>query len=536
MTSLAPIPWDLFLGALFIVVYALERFNLPPTNRAKTTAVRYYSTALLYCCIFLAFYLLFVQFPSLLDYVLAMAGDKGREVDGQEGHSVSVVAAMMLSVFLPKMPGLFELDKKLRDSLQKLAAIPKVARDLGGDIAYKARFVPSDDLTQKVRDELSRLSFAPEDVCLAPGDYTCHLWTRLTALVLQIRRDVERRDTGLGRFFALDQAEVQPILRRYDELTDMARNCFRLLRDIQGEDPENPLPKAVLPFLSSFRAQVGALFEDACMVLGEAVLAEDLTEGARRQELRAKGFELPRRSRVTRMTVHELAKLGGLLAALLLGIFVVLASEGRAPDTLLLKVVMIASAYTVAVASAVIPKQRWGFFRRDGPRGMRPYAAYLASGLLAAVTALSVTLPFKALALLYTHEGLAVALTAAWDDTVTKSYPWLFMAFVTAVVTAFSLDNRPGWHLHGLRLRLVESGYQMLLTVLAALLVQWWLSAHVAPGELPSQVAVLSATAVIGGLIGFSVPAWYRLVSRRGLGGTGTLASQASALVETPSG
>lgn len=79
-----PHGWLLAMGAVFLVLYTWEQFNVPdrnavtapeeplewPThNRCSTTAFRYYSAAAFYCLWGLALYLLLTTWPTLWEQV-----------------------------------------------------------------------------------------------------------------------------------------------------------------------------------------------------------------------------------------------------------------------------------------------------------------------------------------------------------------------------------------------------------------------------------------------------------------------------------
>ena len=57
---------SMLLGAVLIVLYAMERFNTPYTIRATTTAGRYYAASGIYLSIYLATFYIFTRFPHLL--------------------------------------------------------------------------------------------------------------------------------------------------------------------------------------------------------------------------------------------------------------------------------------------------------------------------------------------------------------------------------------------------------------------------------------------------------------------------------------
>ena len=58
---------EILFGAVLIAIYAVERFNTPPTIRTSTTAGRYYVAVIVYLLIYLATFYVFTKYPELVE-------------------------------------------------------------------------------------------------------------------------------------------------------------------------------------------------------------------------------------------------------------------------------------------------------------------------------------------------------------------------------------------------------------------------------------------------------------------------------------
>jgi hypothetical protein len=158
----------------------------------------------------------------------------------------------------------------------------------------------------------------------------------------------------------------------------------------------------------------------------------------------------------------------------------------------------------VAVWCAVTPKSRWSLARRQ--RGSeRPWAAYLASGLVAAVTGVVFAFLTKLLCL--------GSLVTAWERT-REGTPWAIMTFAVTYAVALLADNEAdeftALGLTGRRLRLVEGLAMVVTTVPVALFVQYLFLYTMPHDRIRPLWLVLTTTVVVAFAIGALVPSWYR--------------------------
>ena len=128
-----------------------------------------------------------------------------------------------------------------------------------------------------------------------------------------------------------------------------------------------------------------------------------------------------------------------------------------------------------------------------------------------------ISLFFKTLIFVAKPEinGFRDSLGKAWESFTTNSYPWLTMAFVTAIVTAFLIDWKFPRRLTGAWRPVFEGIFEAVLLVVAAWLVHWWLSGLSMNnrffGKVPELATVIRISGGVGFVLGYFVPKWYRL-------------------------
>lgn len=509
---------EFLLGAVIVGVYAWERFNTPPTNRASTTAGRYHTSALAYLGVSLLSYWLFTRYPQLLVYVKPAEGAPIDLPSDQTQTSSAVVVAMLLSALLPKIPVLAHLDCKLRAFLQDLAEIPMEAIRLS-KLIRRARFNPYEQAREAIRSGLLSRGFDVEDIVFDTGDdrraHSPHaLWVRVTALKLGIESWEDQR--GFAGFIQRRREEYKALERRYEQITEVAKNCFSLLRAAHAGDACAPLADAVGKFRANFVDQAEELAKDLSLFAAHGVLQCQLTHGTRCQALKAMGFEPPPPPETTPsgLSVNRVLTLFVILVPLLLINFIIFQPHDTGRQGRLVMVTMIGTIDTLAVVCALYPKGQWEFFRR-GEDSTRPMAGYVISGLAAVALAIPINLAFKTLILLGETTGDTWALALAWNHFVERSYPWMLMAFTSAVTTAFMADNQPSRRLSARHLRWLEGIGQAVVSILAAILVLWWLRDIRPEGDLPNTFGVLRNAVIAGFVLGFLVPSWYRRATSR---------------------
>jgi len=111
---------EILFGAFLIVIYAWERFNTPSTVRTSTTAGRYFAASFIYLLIYLVTYYLFTKYPNLPESIkIDPAILEGLPIE--PGDSTPVFIALLLSLMVPKIPLISQIDNRLLGAFGRLA-------------------------------------------------------------------------------------------------------------------------------------------------------------------------------------------------------------------------------------------------------------------------------------------------------------------------------------------------------------------------------------------------------------------------------
>jgi hypothetical protein len=331
---------------------------------------------------------------------------------------------------------------------------------------------------------------------------------RLTAMMLALDR--WGQDRRFAAFLVERHEQHARLKDRYERVVEMAKGYYQLPEYSAGFAADEPLHEVTMKFRDGFRKEVDSLLLEVSDLISHTLLRCCMRTIPRVNELRSMGLE-PDDDEYYGISADQTVMLLGALVMVIL-LYTVLVSGVR--DVIALsRVAMIPIIYTVAVVCAVMPKQNWAFFRR--PRGASPPAlGYAISGLVAMVLAFAVAIAFRTL---LESKGLPLgeALAVALVDFQTRSVPWLLMSFMTCVGVAAIIDSNWLAALPCGRRRWAESAVMMIVVCTTVIVV--WQLLHIVrpPREIPPLGRLLVLSAVIGAIIGFMVPHWYRHIPRR---------------------
>jgi hypothetical protein len=495
------------VGVIFVAVYACDRFNTPPTNRASTTAASFYTAMGSYCALGVIAYFLLINYPALLKFTLQTVGKdwvKSLPDSMMGSQSVPLLAALLLTVALPKIPLIAKLDDKVMKQLQNIAAIPRQERDLASELS-RSTFTVGDDVREHVRQKLAT-RIADEDIVFDKDASPHYLWTKIASLMYLLEGWDGFR--GPVRFVTtLPGGDWADLEKRFETLGFTAQTCFDLIRE-QLANPGGPRSSyhAVREYRRGFEEQAEELLRGVYRFISRGVLQAHFTHRARVTQLKELGFDAQLSRPV--LSIDQLVWLF-LLTTTVFAAGLALLGPGSADNTwtpvqlarLGLRSVMIASIYVVAIWCAIYPKTRWAFARRR-PDALPPVSAYFLSGGMAAAAGALISFGFKS-AIFYPRTRTAL-------ENIAETWPWLLMSFTTAFAAAWLCDGVT--ERASLRLRWIETGTQAMVAVATGAVV--WTMLHVTaaadPRVIPPIASVLLLSAVIGAAVGYWVPTWYR--------------------------
>jgi len=381
----------------------------------------------------------------------------------------------------------------------------------------KAQFAVPARLHGHVRDEMTRHAFEAGDAVFDETRVPHGTWTKLTTLLLQLREwESDRRFSGFMTRFGDDHDRL---LRRYEQLSPKFRKWFRTPRQ-PGVSDESGDGDLVREYKAEILQQCSDVLEEAYTFLSRALLKCEFTYAARTSRLRGLGFDLE--VQPTRLTLNRIMVLFGSISLIFIfGLtFVqewvvslfhpqpeVMPSVGAA----LSRSFMIAIIYVLASCCAIVPKERWPGARREAG-AERPALFYFVAATAAAALGLVVSYVFGLII-----AGLDFGRAA---QLFFFRYPWALMSFATAFTTAYLADDPPASNDQRKRQRLQEGMIQAAVSVTTAVPVLIWLhqiaasSTPPAGYTLPDPLSARVRAALIGFVIGYKVPTWYREAPR----------------------
>jgi hypothetical protein len=520
-----------YLGTLLILVDAWSRFNRPKTNRVSTTRVRFYGSATSYCLATFMLYVLIAGLlsdsPELLGALRIGASDENPLA--QLGVSGPLLAALAFTALLPNFPVIAKIDERFLSFFKTVGNIPLEAT-VQSEQLYRTNFsVPASmraELQAYVRNRLELSSITEDDLAFEDGrDSPQGYWTVLLSLILQIEAWHGRR-TYVGVFNDL-QEDYAHIQMRFDKLTRAGARYFSLLRDLPPREPRRD--QFVAECSRNFTERCDELYRELCRFIACGVLKSGWTRADRNRAFAQMGFKVahesgeplhPNQDNTSGPLSPNQHGIGSplepnqaatfvatLFTVLLIALTVVgshtqLGSRMEIQGAFLISI-MLATIYGAAVVAAVLLKARWP---RTGAE--RPVLGYLAAGATAIASGAVLSVIFKSLLFGSFYEAL-------FD--LMYIYPYLALSFMVAITTLFLCDDYAAAPAHAPRLARWLEGLAA-AGVLAGTAYFVW---HALPGtgiergRIPPLMVLLSTAALIGLIIGGTVPTWYRGALRR---------------------
>ncbi len=479
---------ELLLGALFVMFHAYERFNKPVTNRSSTTAVHYFSGATAYAVIALCAYFILSNYRDLLVSLLG----KDMVPDYVLTLSPALIAALVLSVFVEKIPFIAYADRRLRSTLQEVAQIPYEVRRLSHSLqAYE--FSVSRLMLDQVRSRLSNYGLTETDLVWDHTESFQPVWAKTTILLQLVATwQTERRFSAFMNTF---QNEYAALAEKHARLNAYVLD-YKLSAPVSADTPEEKLIQKLRKHV--YEDQLKDLFQEVCEFIARALLSCHVSAKARTAELRRMGFAERREPR--QLSLNQMANIFLMVSAvLLMGILLAGGRKDFGVGQQVMLVLMVATTYCVAISCAIY------FMRQLEAESVesvneRHTITYLFAGLAAVVLGLLVHFVFKFLI----HD---FNLDKTLED-IGLRYPRLLLTFTLAAMTAFNIDNGSN---HGRAQSWIEGGLQALAQGIAAYVASLW-TQQLDPTIQNSNTAwfAIVLSSAIGFLLGYNVPGWYR--------------------------
>jgi len=505
-----------FFGGLVVVFYAVHRFNEPRQDprpaRSTTTFWRYWSACGGYVLAMLGLFIVLGGGLGSIDpRILMPLIDPSPVPADARSLPGPLLSALLLTSLLPHFPGLGKIDASVKRWFQDVGNIPWEVRELSRFLR-DSDYAPSSEAMTQVRPFLRSLD-VDEAWLQEPADTIKSRWARSVTLYGQLKR--WEASHAFGRYVDQHRTALPDIRERIDRLAEFLD--AKTLAELDG-DTESRL---VAHSRKIFDSELGELQEALCNFISGGVLEGAWNHAKRRDAMAQLGFTgLP----ATRgpLTSNDVVLVAGLVFLAML--FVPLMMR-RFVDPLPLPqnlrlLVTVPIVYAIAIVAAIYPKAVWSFAARAAG-GERPFAAYAASGVIAAAASFVVSLVFRFIfdksGNIFQSLSTPGAFREAWTTTLER-WPWLLMTFFITVAVAWAADDREPADANGrLRLRAIEAA-----SLADALGLAQWCVLQLLLGSSPEMAARLGdaaprmvATAVaVGACIGWLVPTMHRSRSR----------------------
>lgn len=422
--------WQWILGLAVVIVYGAQRFDSPVHLRATTTFARYMAAKLFYVAsvvflfVLLAGVLTDPQSVILLLGGGTVPGDVTKETSSMPGPLLS---ALFLTALLPSLPVLKNIDLWMKMQFQQLGNIPFEIRQLSGRLNQSAFKVPASQ-QHELEEELAAWSNGDADIAatLSPNDIRARM-TRLASMVLTVRK--WKDEPRYGQYVEEHKNTEQEINRLYGGIKTALVGVWMAARKA-GESAKNVVEVAE----RQLRDEITLLQKLLNDFISGGILQCERSKSSRAMSIRAVGFIDVEEGRAP-LRVDQIA---GMAIAIFLSMAAVAllcanwfgdADFGRTFGI----IVMVSMIYVVAIIVAIYPKSVW---READIRalGHRPYAAYLATVVIAVVLAFFIALAFK-----YVFF-FDLNFVASLEDSL-KRWPWLVMSGGAAFVVAWAADD-----------------------------------------------------------------------------------------------
>ncbi|MDH5574699.1 MAG: hypothetical protein OEY80_04385 [Nitrospirota bacterium] len=483
---------ELLFGEVLVLMQSATQFNTPATNRSSTTACRYYMAIGMYLFIMTVGYYLLATMPQLLSFT-AVGGTESISED-MKNLSPPLLAALFMTLLLPRLPILSGMEKWFRSQLQEIADIPGEVRRLTAELRQAEYDMPLAD-QKRVRAILRQQGMGEQDVVVTPSPTPQYLWCKLSALISHLDEwERDKKFTGFLHSFADEWTRIR---EQYAGLANKARACFDLQRGTREKDQDPQARQAIQECQRYFVEHSEAVLRDLLVLISRGILHAHVTQTGRNKELKRLGYRNIHRLLNPMITLNQMVYVF-LMISVIFGIGLPLLGRGHQSAQMPLQVIiMVATLYSASIFCVLYTKSKWTWAQVDA-YGQRPWMYYLLVGGLAAVLGGIISLTFR-------------VILFDWDMAIEKfleTRPWLLLEFATAAGTAFHLDNNKIWSpaIRGQQ-RWIESVSQALVTMAAAVVVHGLLTTP------PPLYRVLILTGVIGALIGGMIPQWYRKIN-----------------------
>jgi hypothetical protein len=493
--------------AVFVAVFAWERFNTPPSNRSSTRRMLYWSSCAGYILTALALYTTLSMVLQNASWRTFIFGGTGAQLPAP------LIATLAMTTLLSSVPVLKTLDRSILSFFLDWGAIPGELKRRAATMTTRTFSVTTEDvakLREVYRDGAHGEKLA-EHLRSSGTDGLESLEYRYTQVV-KLYDGVRHlsRQPRYAAFFVGAGERFDQIERSTDAFLDQSAAWLTLASSVQELDNQPVYAALMRERREAFVQNCRDKFSELALFLAGAVLRSELTESGIVRRLRLLGFESAEPMNEPEFPIDSLTLLAFGVFLYLAGLSIFFAHLHRDPGhngAQMLATAKVAVIRIATVGVLVWMLQRFSFFRRKPGSGRR-YFGYVLCGLITAVVAAAISVPFAF------PEGKTIS-TELGD-----SLPPIVLSGILCLALAFFCDDWPEDRAAPSRLRVLEAsgcaaamGFATAFLYLADLLPD---SFGILKGWM--LVSWITLPSVMGFMIGLFVPHIYRSAQRAAAG------------------
>ena len=397
------------LGLIVVILYSIDRFNTPESNRLSTTSSKYYTGLMMYLSAYIFLYHVFLLLPDLEAQVNKLFPDI-------TWLPKELVAALLLTILLPAIPYVKGMDSSIKNKIYDLVNIPQEVYVLVKKLRSSS-YKNTEEELNATHDELVSYGFNKENMDKSVDDLLVSTWLKVTMFKNKIK---DCKDCGEYKLFnRLYKNNCEQILEKYDELMPLVLAYVNSSHDgpMKDADMSKKLHKIVNSYL-----------DEIYKLMARAVFSKSTVLGKSNKMLEDLGFVINEK---------DIRLSWDMLSLIFMSVFILFSmkfvlDDSRSASSAFLLAFQIAISYCIAVFWAVYPKMYWPFAVR-GTDGARKYSYYLIAVLLTILFVLIVRVLVQAIK----YDDLALIYS-----NIVKYAPWQIPSASLTLLLCYLLDNK----------------------------------------------------------------------------------------------
>jgi len=491
---------DYVIGAVFVFIYAIDRISNPKMNMETTTLERYWTMLLFYALASITLYLIAASTLQFIDRDILKLFLPGVEFDSR--LSTPLFVALIMTILLPKIRVLVNIDEEIRTELRRRASMSSIASNLS-HILESSPLQLSEARRDEIIDLLAEQEIEEQDVIFDYDGSAQYLWTRISILLRSMRNwETDARYRG---FIDSHLTEWNRLIEHSEVIEAKAIRCFRL-QYVAGKDEK--LISALKDCRRHYTGQLSTLLTQICDFMAKAIAQCQPTPKARRDALVAIGIN----ARINvGYTIHQITMvfLMAFVVTLLLPLvidhvkafFTGAITDNKGSHTFF-KPYMFKIAIGYAIASLIALQMHFRLLRTEMSERNRPWGNYFIAACIAVGLSIVVAFLIDAFSLML-GLGKAETIVDIPRRFIEASWIYQLRVGVLTFLLCYLLDTPMK------RSPRMQQLFDTIITSLAMLAVGFFILSYlktVAPARTPDELRFVIGMLVLGAMVGYWLP------------------------------